>query len=141
LYTADSVPVDDSGTVRLLARLSPVGKLRVDDGGVLVGVGVTAKKPPDSCWVTVTLPVTATALAGMPALPVTCQVRAALAVNLPERPTAMRESSTRAGVIGTYVVPAGWRRETHVFHSAPVPEYWLACQTADGTRGSWGTPT
>ena len=31
--------------------------------------------------------------------------------------------------MATYVVPAGWRREIQVFHSAPVPEYWLACHT------------
>ena len=44
-------------------------------------------------------------------------------------------------MIGTNVVPAGWSRETNVFHSVPAPEYWLACQTADGTIGSWATPT
>ena len=139
---ADSVPDDDSGTVRLLARLSPSGKLIVDEGGVLVAVGVTATKPAAFCWVTVTLPVTATAPAGIPPTPVTCQVRADLDVNLPRQPDRRtRESRTRTGVIGTYVVPAGWRRETQVFHSVPVPEYSLACHTADGTIGSWATPT
>ena len=105
---ADSVPVDDSGTVRLLARLSPSGKLIVDDGGLLVAVGVTATKPTASCWVTVTLPVTATAPAGMPPTPVTCQVRADVGHELPEQPDRRAAvSSTRTGVIGTYVVPAG----------------------------------
>ena len=80
------MPVDDSGTVTLLARLSLSGMLIVDDGGLLVAVGVTATKPTASCWVTVTLPVTATAPAGMPPTPVTCQVRATLAVNLPDSP-------------------------------------------------------
>ena len=90
---------------------------------------------------TVTLPVTATAPAGIPPTPATCHVRATAFVNLPDKPLPIRESRTRTGVIGTYVVPAGWRRETHVFHSVPVPEYSLACQTADGTIGSWATPT
>ena len=139
------MPVDDSGTVRLLARLSPSGKLIVDDDGVLVAVGVTDTKPTASCAVTVTLPVTATAPAGTPAMPptpVTCQVRATLAVNLPDSPIPPgRVSSTRTGVIGTYVVPSGWRREIQVFHSAPDPEYSLPCQTADGTSGSWATLT
>ena len=136
------MPEDDNGTVTLLARLSPSGTLIVDDGGVLVAVGVIDTKPAASCWVTVTLPVTATAPRGMlPPTSVTCQVRADLDVNLPDSPIPTRESRTRTGVTGTYVVPAGWRRETQVFHSAPVPEYSLACQTADGTIGSWATPT
>src|SRR4029079_1773372 len=125
LYRADRVPVDDNGTVRLLARLSPTGKLMLELGGVLVAVGVTATTPEAFCWVTVTLPVTATALAGMVPIPATCQVRAWPVVNLPETPLPERESRTRTGVIGTNVVPAGWRREIHVFHSVPVPEYWL----------------
>ena len=100
------MPADESGTVRLLARLSPSGTLIVDEGGVFVSVGVTATKPAASCWVTVTLPVTATAPAGtprMPPTPVTCQLRAALEVNLPASPIwpgPGRVSRTRNGAIG-----------------------------------------
>ena len=94
------MPVDDRGTVRLLARLSLSGMLIVDDGGLLVAVGVTATKPTASCWVTVTLPVTATAPAGMPPTPVTCQVRATLAVNLPDSPIWPGPAGCRARAPG-----------------------------------------
>ena len=100
LNTADSWPAGDNAVVMLLARVSPMGKLIVDDGGLLVGVTVTETKPPDVCPFTVTLPVTATAFAGIPRAPATGHDLAVPMVNFPARPMPVRVSSTRMGAIG-----------------------------------------
>ena len=101
LKTAESVPVGESAVVMLFARVSPTGKLIVDDGGLFVGVTVTDTKPPEVCPFTVMLPVTATASAGIPRTPATAQVLAVPMVNFPARPTPpVRVSRTRMGAIG-----------------------------------------
>ena len=96
LYTADNEPVADSGTVRLLARLSPSGKLRVELAGVLVAVGVTATYPEEVCWVTVTA-VHGHGTGRDPPTPATCHVRATAFVNLPDKPLPIRESRRISG--------------------------------------------
>src|SRR5665213_1614352 len=107
-YVIDRVPVLERGTVTLFARLSPSGKFSVDEDGLLWAVGVTATYPAAACRATVTLPVTATALAGMGGLaprPVTWNVRAVEDTNLPASPDRplgpSRLSTIRTGVIGT----------------------------------------
>ena len=51
----------------------------------------------------------------------------------------------QAGEIGRVLFARGWYNNARpsIGHGkpAPVPEYWLACHTADGTVGSWATPT
>ena len=100
---ADRVPVDDSGTVRLLARLSPSGKLmRRRRRRVGRGRGDRHVSRPPPAAVTVTLPVTATAPAGMPpdaARPARC-VRPVGRELARQARSPGRVSRTRTGVIG-----------------------------------------
>src|SRR5665811_1592372 len=105
MYVALRVPVPDRATVTPLARLSPTGKLSVLVVGLLVGLGVSATKPALVWFVTVRLPVTATAPAGTPPCPLTAKVRAVAEVKVPERPVPLRVSRRRAGVSETYVAP------------------------------------
>ena len=79
------MPVPLSATVTPLAQLSPIGKLRVDVVGLLVGSGVSATKPALVWFVTVRLPVTA-------------NVRATGLMKAPLRPVPLRVSSNRAGL-------------------------------------------
>ena len=113
----------------------------VDDGGVLVAVGVTATKPAASCCVTVTLPVTATALAGMPPTPATCQVGAILVANSPiGRPTRRANPGRAPGQPGRTSCRA-LEAEIDVFHSAPASPKTVGRHTADGDVRTWVTPT
>src|SRR5215210_132513 len=101
LYTIETLPLELSGVVTLLARTSPSGKFSDDVEGLFVAVGVTARNPPAVWFATVRFPVTATALTGIGARPVIWTVRAVLAVNRPVRPFPLRESSNRTGATGT----------------------------------------
>ena len=83
----------------------------------------------------------ATALLGMPSLPAIWMVLGTLAVNGPVVPRFTRESSSRTGVIGLNVAPAVWSSLTFVLHPPGEAVYWLPCQTAFVSRGSWATPT
>ena len=75
LKTPATLPAVSSQIVTLLARLSPVGKLSVELVGSVVGVGVSERYPPAVWPVTVTLAVTAMALAGMAPTPATWNER------------------------------------------------------------------
>src|SRR5437588_10675524 len=111
-------------------------------GGLLVGATVRETYPSPVCWVTVRLPVTATALDGTPPCPATAKVRAAPDVNFPGRPRLMRVSRTREGEIGTLVEPApvlSW--EMNVAQVVSRGTYSLPCQAALGSWGSCATPT
>ena len=142
LKVADSRPAGERAVVTLLARVSPTGKLIVDVEGLLFEVTVTDTKPPEVCPATVTLPVTATAFAGIPRIPATCHDRALPDVNIPSAPMPPgRVSRTRTGAIGTYVVPPVWRCDTLVAQKAAPTEYSLASHAWLGTCGSWATPT
>src|ERR1019366_1241065 len=101
-----------------LARVSPTGKLSVEDCGDLVATGVTATAPP-STW-----------KAGLAPTPVTWNVFALPAVRAPAvRPVLNRVSTRRVGVRAKYVAPgidgtgvtAGLGVE-----AAPLPEEFLA---------------
>jgi hypothetical protein len=105
LNTIDSLPVPSSGANTPLARLSAIGKLSVDVAGLAVGVLVTARKPPDVCWVTVRLPVMAVAVAGMPLALAIWSVRGVLLTNWPESPVPIRLSRTRFGARVWNVAP------------------------------------
>ena len=127
--------------MRLFARLSPTGKLIVDVGGELVGVGVTDTNPAAVCLVTVRLAVIALAFAGTPGAPATWNVLGVCAKNTPLSPTPLRVSRRRTGVIETYVDPTPvfiW--VTFVAQSVECANS-PACQTALGSWGSWATPT
>ena len=125
----------------LFARVSPSGKLRVELCGLTTGVGVIERKPPDVWPTIVTLPVTATALAGIPRAPATWKLRGTFALNTPDKPVPNRVSSTRTGTMGTYELPPVWSCETSVAQRLAPAENSLPCQTALGTCGSWATPT
>src|SRR5664279_4945804 len=96
-------PLGVRGTVTLLARVSPSGKLRVDVRGTFWGVVVRATNPGAVWPVTVRLPVTATAAAGTfwvvsrGTCPVTWNDAATLAVSADPRPIPLRESTSRLG--------------------------------------------
>ncbi len=79
----------------------------VDGEASVLGTGETVTQPAAVCRVTVTLPVTATASAGIGATPATSNVRAMLALNVPVNgtpwsvPIPSRLLRTRFGSIGT----------------------------------------
>ncbi len=104
-----TLPAVSSLIVTLLARLSPVGKLSVELVGVVVGVGVSETYPLAVWPATVTLAVTAMAFAGMVPTPATWNERGVPDTNLLVRPTPLRVSSTRRGVIVAYVAPSNMR--------------------------------
>src|SRR5262245_2036077 len=143
LYRAASFPLAESGVVKLFARVSPSGKLRVELVGLATGVGVIETRPAAVCPTTVTLPVTASALAGIPGVFATWNERGRFAMNTPDRPTlvAGRVSRTRTGVMGTNEVPAVLSWEMWVAQNDAPAECSLPCHTALGTCGSWATPT
>src|SRR5262245_58050734 len=78
-----TVPDVLSGLVTLLARLSWTGKFSVEVGGLDTGSRVTDTKPAVCWFVTVTLPVIATAFAGIPPTPVILTVLGVPETNLP----------------------------------------------------------
>ena len=104
---ADRLPPGPSAIVTLLARSSPTGKFTVDGEALVVGVGDTVTQPAPVWAVTVTLPVTATASAGNPSTPATCQVLGTPAEKAPDSPVPNRLSSTRTGLTATNVVSIG----------------------------------
>src|SRR3990172_12564673 len=88
-YTA-RLPSGPSVTVTPFARVSPAGKLIVEVDGLVVGSGVSERKPARVALVIVRLPVTATAPAGTPPRPATTNVRPGFAPKAPARPTPPR---------------------------------------------------
>jgi hypothetical protein len=101
MYVALSEPVELTWTVSPLARVSPFTKLSVDSFGEASGSGPMNTAQVEVGFVTVTMPLTAVAVGGMQALPVTWKVRGELASSDPANPFPMRESSSRTGTIGT----------------------------------------
>src|SRR5919112_5951869 len=140
LYTAASLPAELSDAVKLFARVSPSGKLSVELGGVDVAFGVIVTNPAAVWPVTVTLPVTAIASAGIGPTPATWKLFGELVLKTPVTPTLLRESTTRSGVIGTYELPPVWSCETCVPQRLSSAN-WFTCQMAFGTCGSCDTPT
>ena len=69
-----------------LARVSPTGKLSVEEVGVDVAVGPMNRKPDLDWVVTVRLPVIATAFGGMPFVLATWKLRGVPLTNLPLMP-------------------------------------------------------
>jgi len=67
---------------------------------------VRLAKPGLVWFVTVRVPVTAVAVLGTPAMPVTASERGEPEVNGPGRPVLARVSRIRAGARETYVAPA-----------------------------------
>src|SRR5664279_2466516 len=100
MKVADSEPVALRATVRLLALISPVLKLIVEVVGAASGSGPMYTAQEKLELTTVTLPVTAVALLGIPPRPVIWNVAGVLAVILPLQPLPLRVSSRRTGVIG-----------------------------------------
>src|SRR6202142_4664450 len=98
-------PPEPRGAVTPVARLSPVGKLRVLVVGAGVETVVRLAKPGLVWFVTVRVPVTATALDGTPATPLTASERGEPEVKAPARPVLTRVSRIRAGARLTYVAP------------------------------------
>src|ERR1035437_4201234 len=99
MNVADRVPVPLRDTVRLLPLTSPVLKLIVEVVGLASGSGPRYTAQEKLGLTTVTLPVTAVALAGTPGRPATWNVAGTLATSLPPRPLPARVSSIRAGVM------------------------------------------
>ena len=91
----------------LFARSSPTGTFTVEGEALGLGVGDTVTQPAPVWPVTVTLPVTATASAGNPSTPATCQDRGTPAAKAPDSPVPTRLSSTRTGLTATNVVSIG----------------------------------
>src|SRR5512135_1518263 len=110
-YVTEHLPAVDSGTVTPVARLSPLGKLSDEVGGLLLGVGVRASQPMLVWPVTVRVPVMATApvgtfLVGSATLrPVTWKVPATWLWMWVGRPFATRLSTIRLGATGMYIAP------------------------------------
>src|SRR3990172_5264706 len=103
-YTA-RLPSGPSVTVTPFARVSPAGKLSVEVDGLVVGRGVSERKPARVALVIGRFRAPATAPAGTPPRPATTNVRAVFAPKAPLRPLPTRVSSRRVGSSGTYVAP------------------------------------
>ena len=143
LKTAASLPSPASGIVKLLARVSPSGKLMVEDGGVASGSGdgdEAGRRLAGHRHVAGDRDRVVRDRAG-PGEPATVKLRATLALKTPVTPSGVRLSTTRSGAIGTYELPPVWSCETVVVQFRPPSSTWFACQTASGTCGSWATPT
>ncbi len=95
-----TVPSAPTGTTTWLGTVWPADQLRLEELGRSLPDGHTVRCPPSFASVTVTFSTTALApLCGTPPRPATCSVislRAGTGV-VPGRPTAARESSSRAG--------------------------------------------
>ena len=82
----------------------------------------------------------ATASFGTLPRPAMSTVFGTLEVNAPVVPLPTRESRRRTGAIPTKTEPAVWSWLTVVAHVPSDFVYWLPCQTAFVSRGSWATP-
>src|ERR1035437_1139784 len=100
MKVALSVPPAPRETVRLLPLTSPALKLIVEVDGLAVATGPRYTAQEKVGLTTVTLPVTALALLGMPPRPATWNVAGVLARSLLPRPLPARVSRTRDGVMG-----------------------------------------
>src|ERR1035437_6276718 len=105
MYVALRVPPAPRATVRPLPLMSPALKLIVDVDGVAAGTGPRKTDQEKVSLRTVTLPVTAMAVARTLPRPVTWKVAGVLATSLALRPLPTRVSSRREGAIGMKTAP------------------------------------
>src|ERR1035437_6158095 len=101
-YTAPIVPSGATLMMKLLARLSPAGKLMVELVGLPLAVGPRYMWPRTEGDTTVTFPTMASMPEdGNPEMPAILILRGCPETNWPERPVPIRVSTKRLGLYGT----------------------------------------